>query len=267
LGSLNAQAQAPDDPLSLRAYIEMLGASFHAQDRQWDTYIFVEYLSHCRQETARLPTTQDGFSLPLQQVSQDRAQDLFVRLFTHPYQGVLRIEFSVCNLWIPVVRQGMVCFHSGDLGFSWIFTASVFNDPCGSSLFVSMYIIEMLWASFHAQDRQWDTYIFVDNFSHCRQETARLPTTQDGFSFPLQQVSQDRAQELFARLLTRPYQGVLRIEFSVCNLWIPVVRQGMVCFHSGDLGFSWIFTASVVNDPCGSSLFVSMYISLAFSLR
>jgi hypothetical protein len=41
----------------------------------------------------------------------------------------------------------------------------------------------------------------------------------------------------------------------------------MVVFHGGDLGFSGIFTASVVNDPCGSSLFVSMYISLAFSLR
>jgi len=28
-------------------------------------------------------------------VSQDKAQDLFVRLLTHPYQGVLRTEFSV----------------------------------------------------------------------------------------------------------------------------------------------------------------------------
>jgi hypothetical protein len=36
---------------------------------------------------------------------------------------------------------------------------------------------------------------------------------------------------------------------------------------SGGLGFSWIFTAIVFYDPCGSSLFVSMYISLAFSLR
>jgi len=236
------------------------------QDRQWDPYFFVEYLSHCSQETARLPTT-DGFSFHLQHLSQDKAQDFFIRLLTHPSQGVLRIEFHVSHLWIPVVRQGMVCFLSGDLGFSGTFTASVFNDSCGSSLFVSIYIIEMLWASFHAQHRQWDTYIFVDSSSHFRPVTARLPTTQDGFSFPLQQVSRDRTQELFARHLTRPYQGVLRIEFSVCNLWIPVVRQGMVCFHSGSLGVSWIFTASVVNDPCGSSLFVSMYISLAFSLR
>jgi len=260
LGSLNAQSQSPDDPLPLRTYIEM------PQDRQWDPYFFVEYLNHYSQETAGLPTT-DGFSFHLQHLSQDKAQDFFVRLLTHPYQGVLRIEFPVCHLWIPVVRQGMVCFLSGDLGFSWIFTASVFNDSCGSSLFVSIYIIEMLWASFLAQHRQWDTYIFVDSSSHCRQETARLPTTQDGFSLPLQQVSQDKAQDLFVRLLTHPYQGVLRIEFLVFNLWIPVVRQGMVCFHGGDLGFSWIFTASVVNDPCGSSLFVSMYISLAFSLR
>jgi hypothetical protein len=95
LGSLNAQDQAPDDPLSLRAYIEMLWVSFHAQDRQCDPYIFVENFRHCRQD---------------------------------PY------------LWIPVVRQGVVCFHSGGLGYSWIFTVIVFNDPCGSSLFVSMYI-------------------------------------------------------------------------------------------------------------------------------
>jgi hypothetical protein len=140
LGSLNAQAQAPEDPLSLRAYIEMLWAPFHTQDRQCDPYIFVEYFRHCRQETARLPTTQDSLYLSLQQVSQDRSQELFARHLTRPYQGVSRIEFLVCYLWIPVVRQGVVCFHSGGLGCSWIFTEIVFNDPCGSSLFVSMYI-------------------------------------------------------------------------------------------------------------------------------
>jgi hypothetical protein len=140
LGSLNAQAQAPDDALSLRAYIEILWDSFHAQDRQCDPYIFVEYFRHCRQEPARLPTTQDSLYLSLQQVSQDRAQELFARNLTRPYQGVSRIDFFVCCLWIPVVRQGVVCFHSGGLGCSWIFTAIVFNDPCGSSLFVSMYI-------------------------------------------------------------------------------------------------------------------------------
>ncbi len=80
-------------------------------------------------------------------------------------------------------------------------------------------------------------------------------------------MSQDGAQELFTRYLTRPYQGVPRIEFLVSFLWIPVVRQGVVCFLSGGLGFSWIFTTIVFYDPCGSSLFVSMYISLAFSLR
>jgi hypothetical protein len=105
LGSLNAQAQAPDDPLSLRAYIEMIWVSFHAQDRQCDPYIFVEYFRHCRQEPARLPTTQDSLYLSLQQVSQDRSQELFARHLTRP-----------------------------------VVTAIVFNDPCGSSLFVSMYI-------------------------------------------------------------------------------------------------------------------------------
>ena len=157
--SLNAQAQAPDDPsqtlvsdfhfLSLRAYMEELSASFnaqdqapdfHAQDRQCDPYIFVEYFRHCRQDPARLPTTQDSSYLSLQQVAQDGAQELFARHSTHPYQGVSRIEFFVCCLWIPVVRQGVVCSHSVGLGCSWIFTAIVFNDPCGSTLFVSIYI-------------------------------------------------------------------------------------------------------------------------------
>ena len=141
----------------------------------------------------------------------------------------------------------MVCFHGGGLGFSWTFTAVVFNDPCGSSL--------------------CDPYIFVDYSRLCRQEPARLLTTQDSLYFSLQQVSQDGAQELLKRYLTRPYQGVPRIEFFVVFLWIPVVRQGVVCFLSGGLGFSWICTAIVFYDPCGSSLFVSMYISLVFSLR
>ena len=158
--SLNAQAQAPDDPsitlvsdfhfLSSRAYMEELSASFnaqdqapddfHAQDRQCDPYIIVEYFRHCRQDPARLPTKQDSLYLSLQQVSQDRAQELFARHLTRPYQGVSRIEFFVFCLWIPVVRQGVVCFHSVGLGCSWIFTAIVFNDPCGSTLSVSMYI-------------------------------------------------------------------------------------------------------------------------------
>ena len=68
LASLNAQAQAPDDPsqtfssdfllLSLRVYMEELSASFnaqdqapddlHAQDRQCDPCIFVDYPHHGR---------------------------------------------------------------------------------------------------------------------------------------------------------------------------------------------------------------------------
>ena len=117
LASFNAQAQAPDNPsqtlvsdfhlLSLRAYMEELSASFnaqdqapdfHAQDRQCDPYIFVEYFRHCRQDPARLPTTQDSSYLSLQQVSQDRAQELFARHLTRPYQGVSRLIFCVFSL-------------------------------------------------------------------------------------------------------------------------------------------------------------------------
>jgi len=168
-----------------------------------DPYIFVENYRHCRQEPARLPTTQDSVYHSHQQVSQDRAQELFERHLTRPYQGVSRIEFFVCYLWIPVVGEGVVCFLSGGLGCSWIFTAQAPDDPLSLRAY-----IEMLWASFHAQDRQWDAYIFVEYFRFCRQETTRLPTTQDSFSLSLQQVSQDRVQELFVRHLTRPYQGV-----------------------------------------------------------
>ncbi len=54
--------------------------------------------------------------------------------------GVSRIEFHVSCLWIPVVRQGVDCFYSVDLGCSWTFTLIIFNDQRGSTLFVSMYI-------------------------------------------------------------------------------------------------------------------------------
>ena len=65
------------------------------------------------------------------------------------------------------------------------------------------------------------------------------------------------------RLMTLPYQGVSRIEFHVCCLWIPVVRQGVDCFYSVGLGCSWTFTVIIFNDQCDSTLFVSMYISFA----
>jgi hypothetical protein len=51
--------------------------------------------------------------------------------------------------------------------------------------------------------------------------------------------------------------------FNKCHLWIPVVSQGVACFHSVDLGCSWTFTVIIFNDPRGSTLFVTMYISFA----
>jgi hypothetical protein len=54
--SLNAQSQAPD---------EIIWASFHAQDRQCSPHIFVDYFRFCRQEPARLLTTQDSLYLSL----------------------------------------------------------------------------------------------------------------------------------------------------------------------------------------------------------
>jgi hypothetical protein len=126
LASLNAQAQAPDNPsktlvsdshlLSLRTYMEELSSH------------------HRRPELLRLPTKQDVSHFSLQLVSQDSAQEFFNRLMTLPYQGVSRIEFHVCCLWIPVVRQGVDCFYSVDLGCSWTFTVISFDDQRGAPL-------------------------------------------------------------------------------------------------------------------------------------
>jgi hypothetical protein len=128
--------------LSLRAYMEELSASLnaqdqapedlHAQDRQRVPCIFVENSHHHRPELLRLPTKQDVSHLSLQLVSQDSAQEFFNRLMTLTYQGVSRIEFHVCCLCIPVVRQGVDCFYSVDLGCDWTFTIISFNDQRGA---------------------------------------------------------------------------------------------------------------------------------------
>jgi hypothetical protein len=160
LDSFNAQAQAPDDPsqtlvsdfhlLSLRAYMEELSASFnaqdkapddlHAQDQQCAPCFFVENPHPCRPELLRLHSKQDVSNLSLQQVSQVSAQELFNRLMTLPYQGVQRIEFHVCYLWIPFVSQGVDCLHSVGLGCPWTVAVILFNDQRGSTLSVCMYL-------------------------------------------------------------------------------------------------------------------------------
>jgi hypothetical protein len=160
LASLNAQDQAPDDPsktlvsnshlLSLRAYMEELSVSFnsqdqapddlHVQDRQCAPCIFVDCFHHGRPDLLRFTTKQNVSHLYLQLVSQDSARELFNHLMTLPYQGVSRIEFHMCCLWIPVVSQDVDCFYSAGLGSSWTFMVIHFNDQCGSTLFVYMYI-------------------------------------------------------------------------------------------------------------------------------
>jgi hypothetical protein len=158
LGSLNAQAQAPDDPspalldfqlLSLRAYMEVLLDSFNAQeqapddilaqDRQWDPCLFVENLRHCGLVLARLSTKKDNSHFFLHLVSQDNAQEFF-NGFLSSYLGASPTEFQEYCLQIPSVSQGVVCFHSDGLGCSWTFTVIVFKDLRDSTLFVSMYI-------------------------------------------------------------------------------------------------------------------------------
>jgi hypothetical protein len=118
LASLNAQAQAPDDPsqtlvsdshlLSLRRYMEEFSASLntqdqapddlHAQDRQRAPCIFVENSHHDRPELLRLPTKQDVSYFSLQLVSQDSAQEFLNRLMTCPIR-VFRGSSFMCVVY------------------------------------------------------------------------------------------------------------------------------------------------------------------------
>ena len=138
--------------------------------------------------------------------------------------------------------------------------------------------MEMLLASFNAQEqapddilaqhRQWAPCLSVEIFRLCSQEPASLTTKQDTPHLSSHQVSQVSAPEFqFERVMILPYQGVSRFEFQLYCLRIPFVSQGVVCSHSGSLQVSWIFAVIVFKDPRGSTLFVSMYISLAFSIR
>ena len=278
LASFNAQATAPDIHfLSLRAYMEDLLASFnaqeqapddiHAQDRQWAPYISVENSRHCSPVPPGSPTKHAFPTISLQMDSPDRAQELFNRILISSYLGVSRIELHVCCLWIPFVSHGVVCFHSVGLGCSWILSVIIFKIPRGSTIAASSNAQDQAPDDFHVQDRQRAPCIFVEIFRHCRQEPARLPTKQDIPHLSRHPVSQDSAQELFERILILPYQGGSRIEFQWCCLGIPFVSQGVVCFHSVGLGVSWTFTVIVFKDPRGSTLLVSMYISLVFSPR
>jgi hypothetical protein len=97
---------------------------------------------------------------------------------TLPYQGVSRIEFHVCCLWIPVVGQGVDCFYS----------VGRFD-------------------ALHDQDRLCAPCIFVDYFHHVRPELVRFTTKQDVSNLSLHLVSQDSARELFNLLMILPYQG------------------------------------------------------------
>jgi hypothetical protein len=126
LASFNAQEQAPDDIL--------------AQDRQWAPCLFVECLRHCNLVLARLSTKEDNSHSPLHLVSQDSAQEFFDNGFLPTHLGALPTEFPEYCLQIPSVSQGVVCFHSDDLGCSWTFTVTVFKDLRDSTLFVSLYI-------------------------------------------------------------------------------------------------------------------------------
>jgi len=79
-------------------------------------------------------------------------------------------------------------------------------------------------------------------------------------------VLQDSAQELFRRTIA-PYLDGSRIEFQFCCLWTRFVSQGVFCLHSVGFGGSWTFTVIYLNVSRGSTLFVSLCISLLFNIN
>jgi transposase-like protein len=242
LVSFNDQEQSPDDIL--------------AQDRQWAPCLSVENSRHCSQEPARLTTKQDSPHLSRQQVSQVSTQELqFEHVMILPYQGVSRFEFQLYCRRIPFVRQGVVCSHSAVLQVSWTFAVIVFKEEQVPDDILDQY-------------RQWAPCHSVENSRHCSQEPASLTTKQDSPHLSRHQVSQVSVPEFqFEHVMILPYQGVSRFEFQLYCRRIPFVNQGVVCSHSAVLQVSWTFAVIVFEDPRGSTLFVSMYISLAFSIR
>jgi hypothetical protein len=96
---------------------------------------------------------------------------------------------------------------------------------------------------------------------------AGLPTKHDipYLFFQLAQLvsrSQDSTQEFFQHIIS-PYPGVSWTEFQFCCLRIRCISQGVVCFHSVGLGGSWTFMVTFFDDSRVSTLFVSLYVSLA----
>jgi hypothetical protein len=213
--SLQAQALAPDiHLLSLLAYMEELSTSFNAQDLTPDNFSThhrfctpcILYIRQDRHVLARLLTKQDILHFFLQLVSQDNAKELFRHTTIVSYFGVSRIEFQLCCLWIRLVSQGVVCFHSVDFGG-------------------------------YALDSQYAPRFFVDNLRKGSQVLTRLHTKQVISHFFLHLVSQDSAQDLFRRTIT-PDLGVSCIEFQFCCLLTRVVSKGVVCLHSVGFGGS-----------------------------
>jgi hypothetical protein len=203
---------------------------------------FVDYLRKDSQVLARFLTKQDIPHLFFQLGSQDCTQDL-ISCINAPYLGAARYEFQFCCLRTRFVRQGVVCFLSDGLVGPWIFTVITFNDSRGP-------------------DRQCAPWIFVDYLRKGSQVLARFLTKQDIPHLFFQLGSQDCTQELIS-CINAPYLGASRYEFQFCCLWTRFVRQGVVCFLSDDLVGPWIFTVITFNDPRGSILFVSLYVSFA----
>jgi hypothetical protein len=77
-----------------------------------------------------------------------------------------------------------------------------------------------------------------------KKSTQKRNRAQDASSFHNKQ-QQEPFNPVFNRILPLSYQGGSRIELHVCCLWIPVLSQGVVCFHSVGLGCSWTFTVII----------------------
>jgi hypothetical protein len=109
------------------------------QDSHRAPCLIVDNLRKDNQVFPRFFTKNDILLFSPQLGSQDCTPELFNHIILS-FHGFSCNEFQFCYLRTRFVSQGVVCLHSVGLVGSWTFTVITFNDPRGSTFFVSLYI-------------------------------------------------------------------------------------------------------------------------------
>ena len=118
--SLNAQAQAPDDPCPLH---------LHGAPRE-----FVLTSSVLKRVLPRFYIKRHSHP-SFHYASHDHSHLLTCRSFKQSYMGIVRFEVFVRHLRIRIVSQGVACVYSVGLGDGLFDRMCFFTNPCGYTLY------------------------------------------------------------------------------------------------------------------------------------